>query len=227
MPDVVDVVVARARKADQLPAGEAAIAFVQRIREISFLGVVPDHVEEQLARHALQLHAVVLKLAQQPVLVVRAEGRERPIAERTAAVRVDGRDRGAVQRRRRALALVALLLGAVGPGTGHVPVGGAAEGAGKLAVDEDGDAGLGRTRAEHVRRDQACHRGVDEGDLGRREKRIGCWDRRRRARNLPPRPRGCAWPAGEPGDRGGTGARDQQSPSTQQHGGRIHNYIKI
>src|SRR3954469_8570534 len=47
-----DVVVARARKADELPADEIAVAAIHRIGEETFHGVVDQHRQEGVARSA-------------------------------------------------------------------------------------------------------------------------------------------------------------------------------
>src|SRR5690606_7266552 len=84
---------------------------------------------------------------------------------------IDRLDGGAVYLGRREAALEALRWFTLGPRAFHVPGGASAVGAGKLQIDEIGNAGLDRAGAEFVGRDKPRKSGVDEGRFGWREKK--------------------------------------------------------
>ena len=67
--DVVAIVVARARKADELPARHVAVAAIDRIGEKAFDRIREDRLEELLAAAVLELDLAILKAGEDLILL--------------------------------------------------------------------------------------------------------------------------------------------------------------
>src|SRR5207344_2927637 len=119
-----------------------------------------EHVEEKARRHGVQRQLAFLEVLQDLVLLLRRE-----LFEGLAETMVDLADRHPEDLLRRERRLVALLRRAFGVRPLAVHLRHRSPAAEELLVDEVGDAGLLRSGAELVGRDEARDRGVDERDL--------------------------------------------------------------
>src|SRR5262249_41283482 len=147
--DVIGVRGRDAREADELPADLAAVPAVDRVREEALLRVLPEEREEEPRGHRLQAERSLVERAED-LLLLHGQKRGEALAVRRLATPIGLRDRGAVHLLGRQPRLVSLLGRALGPRTLAVFAGHRAEGAGELAVDEDGDARLLRPRSQLV-----------------------------------------------------------------------------
>src|SRR6476661_2111635 len=84
--DFRDIVVARTGEPDQLPAREIAVAAIDRIREKTFIGVLPEHREELFGRGAHQFDLALLEAMKNFILIVYAEFRKTRLIECPLAI---------------------------------------------------------------------------------------------------------------------------------------------
>ena len=163
-------------ESEQFPAHFVAVAAVQRIGEIPFVGVAPQQIEEEFRRQRRQRDLVLLQLLEHVQLPVTGKLRERPV-ERGLAVLVDLANRDAVDFLWREARLVALLRGALEPRAAAIHAAVRAPGAGQLAVDVDDHAGIPRPGAQLIGGNQMLDGGFEKANLGLQQIQIGSRDR--------------------------------------------------
>src|SRR5579875_1404334 len=201
---------------DQLPADLVPVPAVHRIGKEALIRVRIEHLEEQLSRDALERQLPLLERLPDRVLQRRRELVE-PLPVSFLAVRVRLGDRQPIDLARRQRQLIALCREPLGPRALPVHLGGEAELAAQLLVDEVCDAGFFGAGSELVRGDQALDRRFDERRFGRREKRVGFgavlerFERRRLGRRFGGSLLRCALGFGDRRDHlGGGNAADQR-----------------
>src|SRR3569833_1661278 len=118
--DVVAVVVTRARKADHLPRHHVVIAAIDRVGKEAFHGVLQDQTKQALAIDGAEIDLAGLHRLEEIVLLLSAKFGEAFVLA-LAQVSINCGKTGAVARRRRRFALIALRRQTFHERTGSLP----------------------------------------------------------------------------------------------------------
>jgi hypothetical protein len=168
------VVVMSAGKADHLPRRHVLVAAVHRVGKETSVSVVEDLLEKVLTAALPKPELVIFEVLDDRVFLGVGQ-RSKSLAERLAAVGVQGGQRLAIMFRRRDVGLHPLLLGAVLKWTFHVEPAVMSIRARKLAVDEDGAAEVLAARRELIGGNQTIDDRLDGRSLLRVEIKPGAW----------------------------------------------------